>query len=113
MANDRSTLTSLEREKASVFHSWSAQSTLNAFMVKDVTDEDGTACLDFSSQWVNTNLGHQHHPVVRAIQDQAALLWTFAPQHGYQSRYRAVEHAVHTARLDRALGVAAKYHVGN
>jgi hypothetical protein len=51
--------------------------------------------------------------VVRAIQDQAALLCTFAPQHGYQSRYRAVEHAVHTARLDRALGVAAKYHVGN
>jgi taurine--2-oxoglutarate transaminase len=142
MANDRSTLTSLEREKASVFHSWSAQSTLNPVMVKDangvyVTDEDGSTYLDFSSQLVNTNLGHQHPSVVKAIQDQAALLRTTAPQHGYQSLYRAaelildhsfegatkvfftngateaVEHAVRMARLDRALGVAGKYYVGN
>jgi taurine--2-oxoglutarate transaminase len=96
MATDRSSLTSLEREKASVFHSWSAQSTINPFMVKDalgvyVTGEDGVTYLDFSSQLVNTNIGHQHPSLVKAIQDQAAVLCTIAPQHGYQSRYRAAE----------------------
>jgi taurine--2-oxoglutarate transaminase len=96
MATDRSALTSLEREKASVFHSWSAQGSINPMMVKSaqgvyVTTEDGVTFLDFSSQLVNTNLGHQHPDVVRAIQEQAATLATIAPQHGYQSRYRAAE----------------------
>jgi taurine--2-oxoglutarate transaminase len=96
MATDRSSLTSLEREKASVFHSWSAQAAINPMMVRDakgvyVTDENGTTYLDFSSQLVNTNLGHQHPSVVRAIQEQAQILCTIAPQHGYESRYRAAE----------------------
>jgi taurine--2-oxoglutarate transaminase len=65
-------------------------------MVKDalgvyVTDESGNTYLDFSSQLVNTNIGHQHPSVVRAIQEQASVLCTIAPQHGYQSRYRAAE----------------------
>jgi taurine---2-oxoglutarate transaminase len=96
MSTDRSSLTSKEREKASVFHSWSAQSTINPLMVKSargvyVTDEDDNTYLDFSSQLVNTNVGHQHPSVVRAIQEQAGILCTIAPQHGYQSRYRAAE----------------------
>jgi taurine--2-oxoglutarate transaminase len=96
MSNDRSALTSLEREKASVFHSWAAQSTINPLMIRDakgvyVTGEDGTTYLDFSSQLVNTNIGHQHPSVVKAIQDQAGVLCTIAPQHGYESRYRAAE----------------------
>ena len=108
MANDRSTLTSSEREKASVFHSWSAQATINPLMVKDahgvyVTGEDGTTYLDLSSQLVNTNIGHQHPAVVRAIQEQAATLCTIAPQHGYVSRYRAAE-----LILDRSFEGAAK-----
>jgi len=108
MANDRSTLTSSEREKASVFHSWSAQASINPLMVKDaegvyVTAEDGTTYLDLSSQLVNTNIGHQHPDVVRAIQEQAATLCTIAPQHGYVSRYRAAE-----LILDRSFEGAAK-----
>jgi taurine--2-oxoglutarate transaminase len=108
MANDRTTLTSLEREKASVFHSWSAQATINPLMVKSargvyVTDEDDNTYLDFSSQLVNTNIGHQHPDVVRAIQEQAATLCTIAPQHGYVSRYRAAE-----LILDRSFEGAAK-----
>ena len=96
MANDRTALTSIEREKASVFHSWSAQSAINPMMVKEahgmyVTDEDGQKYLDFSSQLVYTNIGHQHPAVVRAIQEQAGTLCTIAPQHGYASRYRAAE----------------------
>src|ERR1700692_2745761 len=108
MANDRSTLTSAEREKASVFHSWSAQASINPLMIKDaqgvyVTGEDGTTYLDFSSQLVNTNVGHQHPAVVRAIQEQAAKLCTIAPQHGYESRYPAAE-----LILDHSFDGAAK-----
>ena len=96
MATDRSSMTSLEREKTSVFHSWSAQSTINPLMVKDakgvyVTDESGKTYMDFSSQLVNTNIGHQHPSVVKAIQEQAGLLCTIAPQHGNEARYRAAE----------------------
>jgi taurine--2-oxoglutarate transaminase len=108
MSTDRSSLTSKEREKASVFHSWSAQATINPLMVKSaegvyVTDEDGKTYLDFSSQLVNTNVGHQHPSVVSAIQEQAGILCTIAPQHGYQSRYRAAE-----LILDHSFDGAAK-----
>src|SRR5665213_50164 len=108
MATDRSALTSLEREKASVFHSWSAQASINPMMVKDakgvyVTAEDGTTYLDFSSQLVNTNIGHQYPSVVAAIREQAATLTTIAPQHGYKARYRAAEMI-----LDRSFEGAAK-----
>jgi taurine--2-oxoglutarate transaminase len=108
MANDRSTMSSSERERASVFHSWSAQATIDPLMVKDaqgvyVTGEDGTTYLDLSSQLVNTNIGHQHPAVVRAIQEQASTLCTIAPQHGYVSRYRAAE-----LILDRSFEGAAK-----
>ncbi len=42
-------------------------------------DYDGKRYLDFSSQLVNTNIGHQHPKVVAAIQEQAARLCTLAP----------------------------------
>ena len=145
MSTDRSNLSSPERERGSVFHSWSAQSTINPMMVKSaqgvyVTDEDGTTFLDFSSQLVNVNIGHQHPAVVRAIQEQAAVLCTIAPQHGYERRYRAaelilehsfegaakvfftnggteaVEHAVRMARLhtgrQKVLSTYRSYHGG-
>jgi taurine--2-oxoglutarate transaminase len=65
-------------------------------MVRDakgvyVTDEDGKTYLDFSSQLVNVNIGHQHPKVVAAIIEQAKLLSTVAPQHGNPQRYRAAE----------------------
>ena len=108
MSTDRSALSPQERERASVFHSWSAQSTLRPMMVQSangvyVTDVDGQTYLDFSSQLVNTNIGHQHPSVVRAIQEQAGLLCTIAPQHGYWSRYRAAE-----LILDHSFDGAAK-----
>jgi taurine--2-oxoglutarate transaminase len=68
-----------------------------------VTAEDGTTYLDLSSQLVNTNIGHQHPAVVRAIQEQAGVLCTIAPQHGYESRYRAAE-----LILDHSFDGAAK-----
>jgi taurine--2-oxoglutarate transaminase len=108
MSTKRSTMTPKEREKASVFHSWSAQATIDPLMVTGaqgvyVTDEDGKTYLDFSSQLVNTNVGHQHPAVVQAIQKQAGTLTTIAPQHGYESRYHAAE-----LILDHSFDGAAK-----
>jgi len=52
-------------DRAHVFHSWSAQASLNPLAIAGgegsyVWDYDGTRYLDFSSQLVNTNIGHQH-----------------------------------------------------
>jgi taurine--2-oxoglutarate transaminase len=42
-------------------------------------DANGKQYLDFSSQLVNVNIGHQHPRVVKAIQDQAATLCFLQP----------------------------------
>ena len=69
----------LDREH--VFHSWSAQAALKPFTPAAaegsyVWDYDGKRYLDFSSQLVNTNIGHQHPKVIAAIQAQAGKLAT-------------------------------------
>jgi len=73
-------------DRAHVFHSWSAQGSLNPLVFKSgagsrLWDFEGREYLDFSSQLVNTNIGHQHPKVVAAIQEQAAVQATLAPQH--------------------------------
>ena len=62
--------------------------TITAAAGSYVWDGDGNRLLDFSSQLVNTNIGHQHPKVVAAIQDQAAKLCTVAPQHANDARRR-------------------------
>jgi taurine--2-oxoglutarate transaminase len=42
-------------------------------------DFDGKEYLDFSSQLVNTNIGHQHPKVIEALKAQADTLATIAP----------------------------------
>ena len=96
MSVDREALSDVEREKAAVFHSWSAQNAITPLMVRDahgvfVTDAEGNTYLDFSSQLVNVNIGHQHPAVVAAIKAQADLLCTVAPQHGNVARTHAAE----------------------
>jgi len=83
-------------DRAHVFHSWSAQGALNPMLVAGaegsyVWDYEGTRFLDFSSQLVNTNIGHQHPKVVAAIQKQAGLLSTVAPQHANAARGEAAQ----------------------
>ncbi|UYP19542.1 aspartate aminotransferase family protein [Rhodococcus sp. Z13] len=83
-----------ELDRAHVFHSWSAQAQINPMTViasqgSYVWDGDGNRLLDFSSQLVNTNIGHQHPTVVKAIQEQAAKLCTIAPQHVNDARSEA------------------------
>ncbi len=97
--------------------------TITAAQGSYVWDGDGNRLLDFSSQLVNTNIGHQHPKVVAAIAEQAAKLCTVAPQYANSARSEAarliaertpgelnkvfftnggadaVEHAVRMARL--------------
>jgi taurine--2-oxoglutarate transaminase len=83
-----------ELDRAHVFHSWSAQAALQPLALAGglgsyVWDFEGNRYLDFSSQLVNTNIGHQHPRVVAAIQEQAALMATVAPQHANATRSEA------------------------
>jgi 4-aminobutyrate aminotransferase and related aminotransferases len=53
--------------------------------------------LDFSSQLVNVDLGHQHPKIVAAIQEQAAKIATIAPQHANDKRGEAAQRIVELA----------------
>ncbi len=81
-------------DRAHVFHSWSAQGSLNPLPIAAAEgsyfwDYDGKRYLDFSSQLVNTNIGHQHPRVTAAIAAQAQKLCTIAPQHANETRGEA------------------------
>jgi len=59
--------------------SWSVQSATNPIPITRAEgvyfwDNDGKRYIDFSSQLMNMNIGHQHPKVIKAIQDQAAKL---------------------------------------
>lgn len=134
-----------ELDRKHVFHSWSAQATLDPMVVtraqgSAIWDDQERRYLDFSSQLVFTNIGHQHPRVVKAIQDQAAKLCTIAPQHANDARSEAarlvaeiapaglehvfftnagaeaIEHAVRMARLHtgriKVLSAYRSYHGG-
>ena len=81
-------------DRAHVFHSWLAQGGLNPLPIAAAQgsyfwDYDGRRYLDFSSQLVNTNIGHQHPKVTAAIAAQAQRLTTIAPQHANAARGEA------------------------
>ncbi|MCZ4559207.1 aspartate aminotransferase family protein [Rhodococcus maanshanensis] len=132
-------------DRAHVFHSWSAQEQITPMTIlaaegSYVWDGNGNRLLDFSSQLVNTNIGHQHPTVVAAVQAQAAKLCTIAPQYVNDARSEAarliaertpgdlnkvfftnggadaVEHAVRMARLHtgryKVLSRYRSYHGG-
>lgn len=132
-------------DRAHVFHSWSAQGSLKPMVLTraegaHVWDGEGNRLLDFTSQLVFTNLGHQHPRVVKAIQEQAAELVTAAPQHAVAARSEAArlitshtpgdldqvfftnggadanEHAIRMARLhtgrSKVLSTYRSYHGG-
>ncbi len=60
-------------------------------------DYDGKNYLDFSSQLVNTNLGHQHPAVIGAIKAQADVLATVAPAHANLARGEAAKRIISKA----------------
>ena len=62
-------------DRAHVFHSWSAQGTLDPVEIVGglgsyFWDSSGNRYLDFSSQLVNLNIGHQHPKLIAAIQEK-------------------------------------------
>jgi taurine--2-oxoglutarate transaminase len=86
-------------DRAHVFHSWSAQAALDPLVIAGgqgtrVWDHAGTRYLDFSSQLVNVNIGHQHPAVVDAIRTQAELLTTIAPSTANLARGEAAERII-------------------
>lgn len=90
-----------EADRSRVFHSWSAQGSLNPLPIvggEGVTlrDADGAEYLDFSSQLVNANMGYGHPAIVEAIRAQASFP-TIDPKHASPVRAEAarliLEHA--------------------
>jgi taurine--2-oxoglutarate transaminase len=91
-----------ELDRAHVFHSWSAQGALKPFVMagglgSTVWDYDGKHYLDFSSQLVNMNIGHQHPSVVDAIKAQADVMTMVAPAHANIARGEAAQRILEKA----------------
>ena len=83
----------VDYNKEYTFFSWSAQGKLNPIPVTGAEgvyfwDANGKRYLDMVSQLANSNLGHQHPKVVRAIQEQAAKLTYISPFHATEPRAR-------------------------
>lgn len=81
----------LKDTRQHLFVSWSAQGALSPLVVTGAEGSwfftaDGRRILDFSSQLVNSNLGHQHPKVVRAIQEQAETLCYIGPPFTEEAR---------------------------
>jgi len=85
-----------------VFHPWTVQGPRNVSTFVGgsgsyLLDVDGGRYLDFSSQLVFTNLGHQHPRIVAAIKEQADRLCTLAPGHASDVRGEAARLIVEVA----------------
>ena len=77
--------------KEYTFFSWSVQSQTSPIPVEKAEgiyfwDSDGKRYIDFSSQLMNTNIGHQHPAVVKAIQEQASKLCFVHPGNTTEAR---------------------------
>jgi taurine--2-oxoglutarate transaminase len=92
-------------DRAHVFHSWSAQGLIDPMPIAGALgsyfwDYSGKRYLDFSSQLVNVNIGHQHPRLVAAIQEQAAVLCTVAPSFANDRRGEAARLIAELAPAD-------------
>lgn len=88
-----------ELDRSHVFHSWSAQGALTPFVMagglaSTIWDYDGNSYLDFSSQLVNMNIGHQHPKVIEAIKAQADVITMVAPAHANLARGQAAKRII-------------------
>lgn len=83
-------------DKTYHLHSWSVQGALDPIVFDHAEgacffDANNKRYLDFSSQLMNLNTGHQHPKVVKAIQDQAADVCFCAPGMSYRTRSELVD----------------------
>lgn len=89
-------------DRAHVFHSWSAQATLDPAVIARAEgsrfwDDHGNEYLDFSSQLVNVNIGYQHPRLLQAIKDQVDRLCTIGPTFANDARSEAARLIVDVA----------------
>ncbi len=94
--------TVLALDRQYVFHSWSVQGALNPLVIAGgagcrLWDYAGRNYLDFTSQLINTNIGHQHPKVVAAIKAQADTLTTIAPSTANLMRGEAAKRIIKRA----------------
>ena len=80
-----------EDDRKHVLHSWSIKSKIDPLPIaraegRYIWDFEGNRYLDFSSQLINVNIGHQHPKLIAAIQEQAGKLCTIAPSFGNDKR---------------------------
>jgi taurine--2-oxoglutarate transaminase len=78
-------------EREYVLHSWSAQKSFKPFIIARAKgscfwDEKGKRYLDFCSQLVNVNAGHQHPKIIQAIKDQADKICYVGPAFANERR---------------------------
>jgi len=85
-----------ELEKKHVLRSWAVQGTNKYEEIVGAKgcwfwNQDGKKYLDFSSQLINTNIGHQHPKVIEAIKEQADKLCYIAPFYASEPRAKLAE----------------------
>jgi taurine--2-oxoglutarate transaminase len=81
----------VEDAKEFVLYSWSVQDKIDPIAVAGAEgryfwDYEGKRYLDFASQLVNVNIGHQHPKIIAAIKEQADRLATIGPPMANESR---------------------------
>lgn len=79
-----------------VIHSWSTQGAVNAVPIAGgkgswFWDYEGNKYLDFQSQLVNMNLGHQHPKIIEAIKAKADEMCYIGPNYAERSRSELAE----------------------
>ncbi len=72
-------------ERDFVLHTWMAQKNFKPFVVTKASgchfwDDKGKKYLDFQSQLINVNAGHQHPRILKAIKDQVDRLCYVVPE---------------------------------
>ena len=88
-----------ELERKYVLRSWAVQGKMPYDEIVGgkgcwFWDRNGKKYLDFSAQWINTNIGHQHPRVIEAIKEQAEKLCFIAPNFGHETRGMLAEQIV-------------------
>ncbi len=96
-----------EMERQYVLHSWTVQSRYNSPVVvtgdgASFVDMDGRRYLDFTSQAMCNNLGHQHPRVVKAIVEQAQKLCFIQGSWGCEPRAKLAKRLAEVVPMERA-----------
>ena len=88
-----------KNDRKYLLHSWSVQEKLSPILITGgkgiyYWDETGKTYMDFGSQLVNLNLGHNHPRVQQAIKDQVDEMCFIAPQFASETRSRLAKRII-------------------